>query len=118
MIFETLNEPRLLNSTEEWIGGTKEGREVVNNFNEAALKTIRATGGNNEERSVMIPTYGASGTQVALDDYRVQDDKNVIVSLHAYTPYLFAMTQTGSKEWGTAQERTALVNELTYYHNF
>lgn len=118
LIFETLNEPRLLNSTEEWIGGTKEGREVVNNFNEAALKTIRATGGNNEERSVMIPTYGASGTQVALDDYRVQDDKNVIVSLHAYTPYLFAMTQTGSKEWGTAQERTALVNELTYYHNF
>lgn len=118
LIFEVQNEPRLVGSTEEWSGGTAEGREVVNNYNEAALKAIRATGGNNAERAVMMPTYGACGLDCALNDYKVPDDKNVIVSLHAYSPYFFAMTQSGTKEWGSDSDKSSLEAELTKYHDF
>ena len=118
LIFEVQNEPRNVGTAEEWIGGTSEGREVVNNFNEAGLSAIRSTGGNNSTRAVMMPTYGASGLENAINDFRVPEDKNVIVSLHAYTPYLFAMTQSGTKEWGTDAERENLKSELQRYHDF
>lgn len=41
LIFETLNEPRVIGSELEWMGGSSEEREAVNELNEAALKTIR-----------------------------------------------------------------------------
>lgn len=118
LIFETLNEPRLIGSPEEWGGGTSEGRKVVADYNEAALKTIRSTGGNNAKRAVMMPTYGATGAQIAREDFRVPEDPNVIVSLHSYSPYFFAMTASGTNKWGTEADKLDLEAELTGYYRY
>ncbi|HAP60187.1 MAG TPA: hypothetical protein DCR93_12065, partial [Cytophagales bacterium] len=56
LIFETLNEPRLEGIPEEWSGGTAEGRGFINDFHKAAVDAIRATGGNNELRHILITT--------------------------------------------------------------
>ncbi|MDE0598207.1 MAG: glycoside hydrolase family 5 protein, partial [Dokdonia donghaensis] len=40
LIFETLNENRLLNSPEEWSGGTEEGRTILNEYHQTALNAI------------------------------------------------------------------------------
>lgn len=93
-----MNEPRVVESDEEWLGGTEEGGKVVNNFNEAAVKAIRKTGGNNAIRSVMVPRYGANGSGNALEDFKILNDYNIIVSLHVYTHYFFRMTQEGTKK--------------------
>lgn len=83
LVFETMNEPRVFESEEEW-QGTDERREVVNRLNFAALETIRTSGGNNATRYVMIPTYAASSLEENMKALALPDDDRVMVSVHYY----------------------------------
>lgn len=94
LIFEGLNEPRVIGSSEEWNGGSPATREIVNKLNLDFVDTIRSLDGNNKLRHLMIPGYAASATTEALKDIKVpEDDDKIIVSVHAYTPYNFALKQ-------------------------
>ncbi len=94
LIFEGLNEPRLMNHPTEWIGGTKEARSVLNQLNAVFVQTIRQSNGNNPKRHLMIPTHGASVKKEAVEDMIVPDNK-VIVSTHAYVPTDFCIVENG-----------------------
>lgn len=122
LIFEACNEVRERGSSYEWIGGTEEGRDVLNHYNAAIVKTIRSTEGNNDERSIMVPTYAASGCDVAIKGMVIPDSKNIIVSIHSYSPYNFAMNcydEWQTDKWGTDADIQNLENELeTYYTTF
>ena len=98
LIFEAMNEPRKVGTAYEWGAGDEEGRKVVNSLNAHFVKTVRATGGNNRYRALMIPTYAASAS--GLDWIELPADDHLIVSIHAYTPYNFAMN-TG--QWATSK---------------
>ncbi|MDS0524835.1 glycoside hydrolase family 5 protein [Clostridium sp. SHJSY1] len=118
LIFETMNEPRPVGAANEWSGGSFENRSVINNYNLAAVNTIRNTGGNNESRCIMVPTLAASSTTVAVDDLVIpNDDKKIIVSLHMYSPYLFAMAQDGTDTWGSDADKSSLDWELDQVAN-
>lgn len=94
LIFEVLNEPR---NGDDWVGNTSL-YEIVNEYNAKALSAIRKTGGNNEKRLVMLPTYAALADYSKIIAMKVPDDEHVAVSLHAYTPYDFALnTAAGSQ---------------------
>ena len=110
LIFEGMNEPRWRNTQFEWNGGNSEGRSVVNKLNEAFVKAVRATGGNNRYRALMIPTYAASAS--SLDGFTVPDDKSLIVSIHAYSPYFFAMDANGTSKFDP--NNTNSTGELTW----
>ncbi len=101
LIFEGMNEPRLKGQPNEWNGGDAEARQVINGWNAAFVETIRAKGGNNEKRHLMVPTYAASSLQQVLGDFVVPEDDKVIVSIHAYLPYSFALADTANAttEW-------------------
>jgi endoglucanase len=117
LIFETMNEPRIVGSGEEWTGGTAETRAVINVLNADAVEAIRATGGNNKTRLVMCPTCAAKID--AINGYVVPDDNNVAVSIHNYSPYNFAMNQQGTSDWGSDSDKAALKNEIvTLYNTF
>lgn len=83
LVFETMNEPRVFESEDEWYG-TQERRDVVNHLNFAALETIRNSGGKNATRFVMIPTYAASGLEENMKALELPDDDRVMVSVHYY----------------------------------
>ena len=92
LIFEGLNEPRMRNTAMEWNGGNKEGHDVVNQMNAAFVETIRGLGGNNEKRHLMLPTYAANSGSSAINDFVLPEgDDKLIVSIHAYLPYAFAL---------------------------
>jgi len=111
LIFETMNEPRLVGSAEEWTGGTSAGRGYVNDFHQAAVDAIRATGGNNAKRHLMIPTWAASTVPAAMDDLVIpNNDPKVIISLHTYFPWQFA--GEASIEWGSDQDKADLQAEF------
>jgi len=104
LIFEGLNEPRTIGSEAEWNGGTADERANLNEHYKAFVETVRACGGNNNKRFLMINTYGASGLEVAMNGLTLPTDtaKNkIIVSYHAYEPYNFALNEgAGSvKTW-------------------
>lgn len=102
LIFEGQNEPRKKNTPYEWNGGDIEGRKVVNQLNADFVKTVRATGGNNAYRFLMVPTYGASSG--GLTGFELPDDDHLIVSIHAYIPYNFAMNYGGGTKSFSSDE--------------
>ncbi|MFD2587346.1 glycoside hydrolase family 5 protein [Croceitalea marina] len=112
VIFETLNEPRHEGTPEEWSGGTAEGREAVNQYHQVSLDAIRATGGNNNLRQIMISTYAASTLPLTMNALQIpNDDPNTIVSLHSYFPFPFTLEGT-DQTWGTDDDKAQLTAEM------
>lgn len=99
LIFEAQNEPRKVGTAQEWTGGDQEGWDVVNATNAAFIDTIRNAGGSNPYRMLMIPGYGANST-VGIQHMDIPEgDNRIIVSVHAYSPYNFALNKSGTSEW-------------------
>lgn len=101
LIFEGLNEPRIVGGTNEWSGGTEEGRDCLNQLNDVFVETVRKTGGNNEKRTLLITTFAAQPAASAINDLNIPNDGHIGVSIHAYTPYRFTYDSVG-EVWNTA----------------
>ena len=99
LIFEGMNEPRWKNTEFEWNGGNDEGREVVNHLNQVFVDAVRATGGNNQYRFLMVCPYAANSGESALSALKLPEDDRLIVSVHAYIPYGFALAENGTSKW-------------------
>ena len=96
LIFEVNNEPR---SQNDWTGNA-EYYACVNDCNEAARAAIRATGGNNTERLVMLPTYCASADEAKAAAWtKNASDDMIAASIHAYLPFDFAFNGEGHTTW-------------------
>ncbi|MBQ8639454.1 MAG: glycoside hydrolase family 5 protein [Lachnospiraceae bacterium] len=99
LIFEALNEPRLVGTQYEWwlnpnAAECKEAVSCLNQLTQAFVDTVRSSGGNNGERYLMIPGYCASVDGAMNDGFQLPKDSvedRLIVSVHAYTPYNFAL---------------------------
>jgi len=118
LVFETLNEPRLIGESTEWSGGTADARKVLNAYNLAIVNTMRNSGGNNALRHIMIPTHAATSMEVAQNDLVIpNNDKRIIISQHTYWPYTFTMENPGSNTWGTASDKSACDTELDRIYN-
>ena len=98
LIFEGMNEPRKIGTDMEWNGGDQEGWDMVNHFNSVFIETIRNAGGNNPDRILMIPGYAANCWK-AIEHIEVPEDTKIIVSVHAYEPYDFALNTKGRNTW-------------------
>lgn len=100
LIFEGLNEPRLRGTHKEWSGGDKKSRETVNEYERVFYDTVRNSGGNNAKRHLMITGYAASSSRDCLRAIELPEgDDKLIVSVHAYLPYSFALDTKGTDEY-------------------
>lgn len=99
LLFEGMNEPRLIGTSLEWTDGNHEAREIVNELNEIFVNTVRETGGFNSDRYLLVTTYCASGGEAAVDSLILPDAENLIVSIHEYIPYSFALKEDGTSKW-------------------
>lgn len=95
LIFEVSNEPRATGTDYEWWFNVSspsdqaaESIECINKLNQVALDTIRASGGKNKSRYVMIPGYATSTDGIITDSFEMPKDsvKNrLIATIHIYT---------------------------------
>lgn len=90
LLFEGMNEPRTIGSTDEWMGGTAAERAVINKYEQDFVDTVRKSGGNNAERSLIITSYAASAETSAINDVVIPNKGNIIVSIHYYAPWQFS----------------------------
>ena len=121
LIFETLNEPRLIGTGYEWWfnkwnipSEVKDAIDCINKLNQKAVDTIRDIGSNNRGRLIMCPGYDASIDGATVSGFKLPTDisgnKNrIAVSVHAYSPYNFAMN-VGSGS--TSTYTSSIKNEL------
>ncbi|NLK21079.1 MAG: glycoside hydrolase family 5 protein [Epulopiscium sp.] len=101
LIFEAVNEPRLVGTNNEWWlemnkEDCRESVEIINGLNQVFVNTVRSTGKNNTSRYLMVPGYSASPENVLIDEFTIptdlkENDNKIILSVHAYTPYNFAL---------------------------
>ncbi|MDR0321509.1 MAG: glycoside hydrolase family 5 protein [Treponema sp.] len=95
LIFEGLNEPRTKDSSNEWSGGTVEEHNNLKRHYQIFVDTVRASGGNNDKRILMVNTYAASGEVAAINGLVIPNDISgsgkIIASIHSYAPFNFAL---------------------------
>ena len=97
-LLESMNEPRLVGTSYEWrlVGSSKECKDAmdcINRLNQKFVDTVRASGGNNASRYLLVPGYDASPDGALNAGYILPEDtadNRLIVAVHAYTPYNFA----------------------------
>ncbi len=92
LVFEIMNEPRAKGTDHEWWGPTQAECDSINNINADAVDVIRSIESPYQDnRLIMIPGYCASSDTSMMSKIVVPDDDFIAVSVHAYTPYNFAM---------------------------
>ncbi len=117
LIFEGMNEPRLEGTNKEWWFSSTDPEGVASikcivRLNQLFVDTVRASGGNNADRYLMVPSHAASADNALNDAFVMPTDtveNRLIVSVHAYSPYDFAMNANGYKEWDGSHD-----NELNF----
>lgn len=99
LLFESMNEPRLIGEKEEWGEGTPRSRGIVNELNEIFVETIRSSSGGNVDRYLILPTYCARTDEVVLKDFHLPKGNRLIISVHFYLPYDFALNIKGTPKF-------------------
>ena len=120
LIFEGLNEPRMRGMKHEWWYDPndetcKESAAVLNVFHKVIHKAIRETGGNNKKRFILITGLSAgydatiNSPLVFPDDSKYNPDNNkLLLSVHMYAPYDFAMNPNMTLNEFTPEYRAEL----------
>lgn len=119
LIFQTMNEPRVTGTSYEWSIDMKnescmESVAIVSELNQAAVDAIRATGGRNADRFIIVSPYAATPMATMVEEFRLPEDtveNKLIVSVHAYTPYNLCLN-TNSPE---ADYLPSHIHEITSF---
>ncbi len=126
LIFEAVNEPRLsADPGREWQWNASdpvclEAMDCVCRLNQVFVDTVRASGGNNADRYLMVPAYAASADYACDPSFRLPEDSaenRIIVSVHAYIPYSFTLQMPGTdafspEDSGAKSEITSFMDAL------
>ena len=104
LIFESFNELHDGN----WQTCTDPGQFIVlNRWNQLFVDVVRASGGNNVSRFLMVGAYCNDNRQALSPGFTLPTDSSpdkLIVSFHYYDPYQFAI-QGSRAAWGTPAEK-------------
>ena len=102
LAFEAMNE--IHDGGWGWGNNRKDsGRQyaVMNEWNQAFVDAVRATGGNNADRYLGVPAY-VTNIDIAVESFVLPEDKadnRLMLAVHFYDPVDFALNATRS-EWG------------------
>lgn len=95
LIFETLNEPRNVQHEHQWSASywgsycdeCKADYKILNEYNQLCLDTIRASGGNNANRFVMLLGLATGDQTPLLDLFKMPQDtatNKLLLTVHNY----------------------------------
>lgn len=85
LLFEGFNE--ILNNKNQWSYAGKEAYEATNILNQVFVDTVRASGGNNVNRCLIVNTYAASAEEEVVNGFVLPQDTaadRLIVGIHNY----------------------------------
>ena len=92
--------------------------EMANKINQTFVDTVRATGGNNEQRFLLIAGYNTDITMTCSNKFQMPTDTakdKLLLSVHYYTPWDYCGTN-GRSDWGTKRSRPSVDSVIKYYY--
>lgn len=127
LIFESANEElgsRLndMNEFNEVKGVLTEDEcyETTNKINAEFVNTIRAQGGKNADRFLLIAGYNTNIEKTCDDRFKMPEDSadsKLLVSVHYYDPWTYCATKAGTA-WGSPDEYKDMNNSLKMMSKF
>ncbi len=91
LVFEAFNE--ILDKDNNWGDPVNPSAyEAINRLEQDFVDVVRATGGNNEYRNLIVNPYSAGSTQAKLDGMQLPQDihgNHLLCTVHSYDPYWF-----------------------------
>ncbi|MFI0538383.1 cellulase family glycosylhydrolase [Streptomyces sp. WSLK1-3] len=101
LLFESVNEPVFDNATDA------QKAQLLDELNTSFHKIVRASGGGNANRLLVLPTLGCTPSQSLMDDLSATigalHDSNLVATVHYYGWYPFSVNVAG----GTLYDETA-----------
>ena len=124
LIFEGLNEPRMIGMKHEWYyqindETCKEAAAVLNEFHRLIHKAIRETAGNNEKRFILVTALSAgydatinSALEFPNDNKYNPNNNKLMLGVHMYTPYELVTKPDTDNVQFTEEYRNQLYNNF------
>ena len=95
----------MISANDNWGVGDAEAQKVVNQWNQLFVDTVRASGGNNAQRNLLVGTYCCSTEEGNLLNFikpKDSTDRHLIMEVHIYSPKGFVWEKASwISDWGT-----------------
>ncbi len=96
---------------------------TLNDFNASFVDAVRATGGNNADRLLLLAGSNTNQQQTCNSQFVVPDDDMVAVSIHYYTPPQWCVAEPGaswgySDTWDINSEAKAVYDDFNEMANY
>lgn len=115
LLFEGVNEP--INAERFWPANDPDSVEGTLLFNQCFVDTVRASGGNNSQRNLIVMPYAGAWSKGRLESFRMPGDSSkghLIFEIHSYDPEGFcwyrAPWTTVRDSWGTKEDYEQLAS--------
>ena len=96
--------------------------EITNKINQTFVDTVRAAGGHNEDRFLLIAGYNTDITKTCDDRFVMPTDTakdKLLISVHFYEPWSYCAEEMESAApWGTKKELAAISESLNKMTKF
>ncbi|MDQ1046268.1 cellulase family glycosylhydrolase [Streptomyces sp. V4I2] len=103
LLFESVNEPRFNDVTDA------QKTAYLNELNVSFHTVVRASGGENATRMLVLPTLGGDGAQPLLDDLSTTinslHDSQLVATVHFYSYYPFSANLAGGTLYGDIAQK-------------
>ncbi|MFI5837415.1 cellulase family glycosylhydrolase [Micromonospora sp. NPDC051300] len=114
VVFESINEPQFADTTDA------QGDTATRELNAEFVRLVRATGGNNATRLLVLPTLHTSGEQARLDALAAGidalGDPNLAATVHFYGWWPFSVNIAGGTRYDANVEKD-LVDTFDRVHD-
>ena len=122
LIFASMNE--VIDEEDKWNAQPKSTFEYINKWYQLFVDTVRATGGNNAKRNLVVSPRGCSGSDRDMQIFEIHDsvENHIIIEVHNYTPQGFCFNDvtwtTMTAKWTPFQHEYELRNDFTMYERW
>lgn len=110
LAFESVNEPQFNGSS-----GDAQNAQLLDQLNTSFHQIVRASGGNNADRLLVLPTLHTSADQARLDEltttFDALNDPNLVATVHFYGFWPFSVNVAGYTRFD-AEVRQDLIDQF------
>ena len=121
LLFEGVNE--VLDAGNNWNTPSPDAARWLNAWNRLFVESVRATGGNNLRRNLILMTYSGGGGEENFSTFELPEDpEHLMITVHNYDPQAFTWTTatwtTMTARWDEAAHGAALRKSFEIYRKY
>ena len=94
---------------------------LANEVNQTFVDTVRATGGNNAQRFLLVPGFGTNIANTCDDRFVMPTDtaeNKLLISVHYYDPWSYCGDGQSTVKWGTQSDIQYMMDTLAQMTKF